>query len=795
MKLNDEQFRAVASEHPLKVVIAGPGSGKTKTLTEAIKRRDGSSIMCVITFTNAAAYELRQRLEGVSLAYCGTLHGLGLRMLRRFHLEANYTEPPSITPDPEKWARLKSIRARLGLRLPDKELFVESPATKPIWDEYQFQLRWGNLVDYDGVLREFAALLLKREVLDELHIDDLFVDEAQDSAEIDWLIYERFPALNKFYVGDPDQCQPSETVVTTDAGPKRINALDGTDTVKAWDRNACRLTGGHAIKVGSRFYSGNLHNVGTGGRNTRCTPNHKWLVRWADRTSQVCVTYLMWRADYGFRLGWCQLFQHHAANASHGLHFFVRCRLEKAEKGWILGVHPDRLEASIEESILATEWQIPTICFEPRINNKLTKQAIERIFAASPARGEPLLRRFGRVFDLPLYSPNPKRSRTTYLEVHAANLLPKLHAVPLDDGKWHPIDTLVTAHFSGQVYSLNVARHHSYVADGIVTLNSIFAFRGAQPGGLNDMARRLEATVFTLQTNYRSDRSICRAADQLIACNPDRLAKTLEPVSPEEGNVEVIVHGDNFAEMQWISAKASSYLARSQTVGILSKRNQEAQRLLNYLEGAMGLPCERTLPARTPDYEAALLYLALLDAPNNRAIGARVLKLRHPEDEVEYMLLRADAGDSSLFAGAINSVLESTLHQDVPRYLAENHIEPATIAIIRQRANLLPDDASLTDLIQDLHTHQAEKRVDAPIYVGTLHSAKGREFDAVILAACEEGILPDARTPIEEERRLCFVGLTRARHEVIFSMVLIRTSKWDKTPVEQIASRFIQEAL
>jgi superfamily I DNA/RNA helicase len=114
-----------------------------------------------------------------------------------------------ILPEADQEALLQEVRARLGYESLSMDFIrkhrFDEPRAQQIWAEYFFTLKRSNLVDYDRILVDAFTLLLRGEVRHEMHCDDLIVDEAQDSAEIDWKIYEAIPAARRFFIGDVDQ--------------------------------------------------------------------------------------------------------------------------------------------------------------------------------------------------------------------------------------------------------------------------------------------------------------------------------------------------------------------------------------------------------------------------------------------------------------------------------------------------------------------------------------------------------------------------------------------------------------
>lgn len=240
------QTKAITLDHPQILVVAGPGSGKTTVLTRRINRLiaegDTPGRMAVVSFTNKAAANLNERLQrlhmqGMDLdssceapddmefGFCGTLHGFALRMLKKHGGKLGYGARTSIIDADAAQELLTSKAKSLGCKTAMTALVALKQMGRPLArtsagerialkkDElvllaYFDELREAGIVDFDLILSEFLRLLrdeleFRNAVGDEFEF--LFVDEVQDSATMDWLIYRELPIANKFLVGDPDQ--------------------------------------------------------------------------------------------------------------------------------------------------------------------------------------------------------------------------------------------------------------------------------------------------------------------------------------------------------------------------------------------------------------------------------------------------------------------------------------------------------------------------------------------------------------------------------------------------------------
>ncbi|WP_373657538.1 UvrD-helicase domain-containing protein [Sporomusa acidovorans] len=235
--LNQEQWEAVAATEPAIAVIAGPGTGKTKTLVCRIAylvEQCGipPGEITAVTFTNKAAQEMRQRLEQhfgnkrtAAAMTIGTFHAICLRLLSRWRGKDNIT----IIDEYNALAIMEEIVKNLEVKVSARDALKEfsllknslpsagdekkSEALARVYEAYCSQLKNYNVLDYDDILLE----VLQRFAEDntggmpgespEHFCSHLLVDEFQDINELQYSLIKEWGRKSKsiFIIGDPDQ--------------------------------------------------------------------------------------------------------------------------------------------------------------------------------------------------------------------------------------------------------------------------------------------------------------------------------------------------------------------------------------------------------------------------------------------------------------------------------------------------------------------------------------------------------------------------------------------------------------
>ncbi len=376
---------------------------------------------------------------------------------------------------------------------------------------------------------------------------------------------------------------------------------------------------------------------------------------------------------------------------------------------------------------------------------------------------------------------------------------------------------------------------------------SIYAWRGAEIGNiLRFEADFPGAKVIKLEQNYRSTGHILAAASGLIANNKGRLGKTLW--TQADGGEPVRVRGvwDGKEEARWIGEEIEALQRKGVPLSQIAVLVRAGFQTREFEErfNTVGMPYKVIGGARfyeRQEIRDAMAYFRVVNSPDDdlaferivnvpkRGIGPAALQCIHvaarargiPLTEAGWALTETD----ELKPKVRNTV--RTLLQDFFRWRTLAATMPHT-----DLARMILDESGYTRMWQEDKTPEAPGRLENlkelitamaefenlsgflehvalvmenteaagadQVTVMTLHGAKGLEFDIVFLPGWEEGVFPNQRAldetgiaGLEEERRLAYVGLTRARKRAFVSHAANRQlyGSW----VSAIPSRFIDE--
>lgn len=376
---------------------------------------------------------------------------------------------------------------------------------------------------------------------------------------------------------------------------------------------------------------------------------------------------------------------------------------------------------------------------------------------------------------------------------------------------------------------------------------SIYGWRGAEVSNILRFEKDFSgATVVRLEENYRSTPHILGAASGLINHNQSRLGKTLW--TQRDAGEKVLVRGlwDGQEEARFVGDEIEN-LHRKQadlsTMAILVRASYQTREFEERFI-TLGVPYKVIGGARfyeRQEIRDALAYLRLVAQPFDglaleriinvprRGIGSATLQLLHHYARVENISFPEACQalvETDEIRGKAKAALQSLLvsfdrwrHQASslpPAELAQIILDesgytamwqqdkspdaPTRLENLKELVRALGEFDSLNDFLEHVSLVMDNNADDLSdkVNIMTMHSAKGLEFDTVFLAGWEEEIFPSARSVkelgtkgLEEERRLAYVGITRAKKKAVITYTSNRRihGRWQSS----IPSRFIEE--
>jgi superfamily I DNA/RNA helicase len=803
--LNEPQREAVIYDEGPLLVLAGAGSGKTRVLTHRIAYavetdRAAPGEILAITFTNKAAKEMGERVEMLvgrrsRAMWLMTFHSACARMLRAEGPKLGYTRGftiydeadsvrlvkhciEALDVDPKRFTP-RAIKRQISDAknvLKDAAAYRETVGSffeqtaADVYELYEKRIHAANAMDFDDLLVRCVDLLqLFPEVRERYQqsFRHVLVDEYQDTnrAQYRWLQLLSSEHRQLCVVGDDDQCVVEGALVTMGDGSARPI---------------------ESVRVGDEVLSG----VGGAQFEPR-------------RVARVHRTAVGWGIEIRTASGRCLV-----STAEH-MHFAGFPRT---------GLALPRYAGSMEPSCATFE------------NFAAAVPTLERV------------------------SPRRIRARAN-LGPHSLPFLPAARVRPgmqmfTADG-YDEVTSVQAVELSAPVYDLDVEDSHNFIAEGLVTHNSIYAFRGADIRNILDFEDDFpDARVIKLEQNYRSTQNILSAANAVVSNNRARKHKALWTDAGEGDPVRVAELEDEHAEARYVTDRIERHVeqggSRSE-IAVFYRTNAQSRVLEDML---VRYNVSYQVIGGTRFYERAevkdaIAYLTLLTNPQDvvafervvnsprRGIGnttqARIVGHANTTGEAVWEIALTPEEIPGLGAAPIKAVgrFMSTMERlkewmgtapvgdllqqvlDETGYLealraertieAEGRIENLEeLVSVAREYDATAEEPQVEEFLQQIALFSEQDNLsdeEGIVTLMTLHNAKGLEFPVVFMIGCEDGVFPHMRAiesgDLEEERRLCYVGITRARKQLYMTFARTRSlyggREWN------MPSRFLDE--
>ncbi len=387
---------------------------------------------------------------------------------------------------------------------------------------------------------------------------------------------------------------------------------------------------------------------------------------------------------------------------------------------------------------------------------------------------------------------------------------------------------------------------------------SIYGWRGADIRNILDFENDFpDATVIKLEQNYRSTANILDAANQVIAHNVGRKEKALWTDDEPGDKIRLYSAGDEREEAAWVCVTIKKLQKAQKELSEMAVlyRTHAQSRVLEEMFMRSGIPYRvfgGTKFYDRKEVKDALAYLRLVVNPADDVSLTRIINTpKRSIGDTTITALQEYAREEELPLFSVLSAPPDSLSSRARKSIA-------AFSLLLMKLTMLKDTLSLSQFVETMlnetglkaqfeieDSEEAQTRLenlmefagaarefeeqsqektleaflenvslvtdldrqeDAPQYVTlmTLHSAKGLEYDDVFLVGLEEGIFPSMRSiteenKMEEERRLCYVGITRARKRLYLSFARRRmlynqiTHNAPSLFLKEIPGRLIQE--
>ena len=829
--LNKEQYEGATTIEGQVLILAGAGSGKTRVLTHRMAHMiDDLGILpykiLAITFTNKAAKEMKDRVksligERAEDMWISTFHSTCVRILRREIEKIGYKKSFTIYDSSDQKTLVKECMKALNINdkdLTEQEIIskiskakdnMQSPASfmrehesnfrekkvALVYEMYQKRLKENNALDFDDLISKTVELFKKdKETLEfyQRKFQYIMVDEYQDTNKVQYelvrLLADKYK--NICVVGDDDQCLVPGTSIETENGRVNIEDLKENEKVKVAAGNG-EIALLNVANISKKEYKGELIKVTTeSGRVIKGTPNH--------------ITFAI---------------------------------VNEVNKGEVIFFESESKNNNVNNSNVYVDGKI----IETFDNYDKAEEYIKRISVSEDS------------FEIVRKAKLTKDNNFKFMPLGSLKEGLLLAVNYEDKIVEERIISVEREDFEGYVYDLNIDYARNYIANGIVVHNCIYQWRGADIRNILDFEKDYpNAKVIKLEQNYRSKGNILDAANEVIVNNSNRKSKVLRTEQEHGNKIKVYRAYSDSDEGDFVATQINTIKKEEgksfNDFAILYRTNAQS-RVFEESFRRKAIPYKILGGTRFYDRKEIkdlLSYLKVLVNPNDsvslkriinvpkRGIGdATINKIMDFAESYELQFFDAlesvrniptltarNCGGIENFMELIGRFMElsevlpvSNLVETILKetgYLAEleksqeiedksrieNLKELVSDAVEFERSS---EDKSLMAYLEKVSLVQDTDKLDnadEAVVLMTVHSAKGLEFPVVFMVGMENGIFPgnasfNSESEMEESRRLCYVGITRAKEQLFMTSAEVRR-QFGKT-VAYSQSDFINE--
>lgn len=359
------------------------------------------------------------------------------------------------------------------------------------------------------------------------------------------------------------------------------------------------------------------------------------------------------------------------------------------------------------------------------------------------------------------------------------------------------------------ILSKLLAQRHRNISVVGDASQSIYAFRGADFRNIVNFKNDYpEAKVFHLEQNYRSTQMILDAAHSVISKNKSHPVLKLWTQNPPGAKIHTVEVNNETSEAEFIINQIQENQIPLSNVAVLYRTNAQSRSLE---EGFLKKNIPYVLVGGIRFYERkeikdVLAYLKLLSNPSDSIARQRIEKIGKTRASRFWQLAEEIMPNLQNYTTLelMDLVLDKTGYMELLD--SQDEVDKMRQENVKELRSVAETSPNITEFLENVtlveseyFTGEKSRNKDdkkEAVTLTTLHQAKGLEWPYVFMVGMEEGLFPHSRSMLdpaqmEEERRLCYVGITRAKDELFLTYA--RRRLYFGTRSNNLVSRFLQD--